>query len=120
MKTIVLCTLLAVVLIQAAESVSQPKPNLRCHVCEVPAECKIRNEKDCAANEDTCTKIYRPIINPSGTENNNNYYASTAQGIMVWGRGCTTKAKCEKEKAKKNKGKLGVTVECCQGSLCNA
>ncbi|XP_077322750.1 uncharacterized protein LOC143956440 [Lithobates pipiens] len=119
MKAIVLSTLLAVLLIQVVESAAT-KSSLRCHFCEMPEGCKRHKEVDCASNEDTCVKIHRPIQDPSGTENKYNYYAEYAEGIMVWGRGCTTKEKCEKEQKKKQRGPLGLTVECCQKPLCNA
>ncbi|XP_077350167.1 uncharacterized protein LOC144000307 isoform X3 [Lithobates pipiens] len=130
MKAIVLSALLAVLLIQVVESATTAKSlvesattaksPLRCHFCEMPEGCKRHKEVNCARNEDTCVKIHRPIQDPSGTENKYNYYAEYAKGIMVWGRGCSTKAKCEKEKETNMKRKLKVTVECCQKSLCNA
>ncbi|KAM9305799.1 uncharacterized protein PAF06_014404 [Gastrophryne carolinensis] len=128
MRTIVLCSLLALLLLQGAESDTpnqsntgsepQQQSNLRCHTCVGPNACKKYTEPTpCKDGEDTCQKSYRVITDPDGSPDRNNDYESTTKGTMVMERLCTTTAKCEK--AQKRTSTL-LKVDCCPESGCNA
>ncbi|XP_073491393.1 uncharacterized protein [Aquarana catesbeiana] len=116
MKAIVLSALLAIALIQVVEPATKNQ-RLRCHACMSPPTCKIRNEVECRSDQDTCQRTHMPITDPSGNENRNNYYASTSEGIIVLERLCTTKKRCENAK-KRMLSRM--SVDCCQGPLCNS